>query len=539
MKNLTSTLVGLRSNRSQLAGHVNRAGAPSYQRSLKEQVLAVLSTGTLGDTFYASRDELAKEAVEVLTEARTECPHFLARALVWAREEGMMKTLPVLGLVVLSAGGGKTKSLFEQVFARVVKTPDDLRSFVTIVKSGAIAGRKGLGGMTVEPVRKYLANMSEYHTLKYGSANSEGVTLADIVRLAHPKPGTPETAERFGWLVRGKTALAPNESQNPQIHAFETLKKAATEDEQISLVRGGRLPFEVVVPTLKQTTTGIWSELLRQAPYRNLLSNLATFTRHGVFKIEENVAYAVAKLTDREAIRRSKVLPFRFFNAWKVYSQIEGNDVRLSGAIRTALNLSFESMPTFGSASVAIGPDVSGSMSTTCLSQESTTRCIDIAGIFTGALMRKIEGRAVVLPFDTHVHTADDFSLRDVLDTAERIAEYGGGGTALGAPIDHLLRSRVKVDVFIGITDNEDWAYGREHSVEGSFLNLWHRYKGEIAPDAKAFLVTVAPYRDAVAPTGTKDVHFIYGWSDRVLNYIGLKLQSGRGQVELVETMEI
>ncbi|HEY9585270.1 MAG TPA: hypothetical protein VJJ02_01595, partial [Candidatus Paceibacterota bacterium] len=176
---LDQTLAALtqRGSRKNALDHVNRAGAPSYQRSLREQVVQVLCTGTLSDSFYASRDELASEAVDVLTRCREADASFLAKALVYAREQGMMKILPTLGLVILSAGGGRTKKYFEGVFARVIATPDDLRSFVEICKSGAIRGREGLGGMTVPVVRKWLCEMSEYHALKYGSAVSKGVTL--------------------------------------------------------------------------------------------------------------------------------------------------------------------------------------------------------------------------------------------------------------------------------------------------------------------------------------------------------------------------
>lgn len=518
--------------------HVNRAGAPSHRRSLQERVLGVLSTGTLGDTYYASREELAKEAVDVITEAREACPHFLARALVWAREEGMMKTLPVLGLVILSAGG-RYKDLFEQAFPRVVKTPDDLRFFVATALSGKIHGRKGLGGMTVEPVREFLAGMSEYHAVKYGSANSADVTLADIIRLAHPKPASPEAAERLGWLIRGNKAMGANLSLNPQIRAFESLKRTSTESEQLNLIREGKLPFEVVVPSLKKMTPAIWSELLQQAPYMNLLRNLVTFTRHGVFRNEDNVRLAVAKLTNPNAIQRSKVLPFRFFNAWRMYCATEGHDNRIADALRTALDLSFCTMPSFGNRTVALGPDVSGSMSCGTISQESSTRYIDIAGIFTGALLKRIEGRALVLPFDGAVRTGEFSSRDDIMVTTEKLAEYRGGSTAVGAPIEHLLDRKIEVDVFIGITDNVDWAYGDGYATSGAFLPLWLRYKAEVAPQAQAFLVTIAPYGDAVAPAGTKGVHFIYGWSDRVINYIALKLQSGESQVEVVERMEL
>lgn len=539
MTNLTATLQHLRTSAPAVKEHVNREGAPSYQRSLKEQVLAVLTTGNLNGTFYASREEIASEAVEVLVRARDVDPLFLARALVYARGTGMMRTLPVLGLVVLSAGGGRTKEAFESAFPHVVKTPDDLRSFVEICKSGAIHGRKGLGGMTVEPVREYLRGMSEYASVKYGSAVSQGVTLRDILRMAHPRPATPACAERFAWLCKGRVGLGSDTGLNPQIRSLEALKRATTEDEQVALIQRGRLPYEVVIPSLKATTPSIWSELLRQAPYMNLLRNLAAFTRHGVFAEEANVRYAVGKLTNPGAVEHSKVLPFRFYNAWNAYMASEGFDARIADALRCALELSFANMPSFGNRTVAIAPDVSGSM-TELVSDKGTARCIDIAGIFTGALLKRCEERTLVLPFDTRVHDDHTFSKRDdILVTAKKVASYDGGGTAVGAPAQYLLDRKIKVDVVVGITDNEDWAYGGGRYASGSFYSLWLRYREEVNPEAVAFLVTVAPYRDAVAPSGAKGVHFIYGWSDKVLRHIALTLEAGESQVERVERMTL
>ena len=522
------------------ADHVNRAGAPSYQRSLKEQVVSVLTTGTLSDAFYASRDELAVEAVEVLTSCRDADPSFLAKALVYAREVGMMKTLPILGLVILSAQGGRTKKYFERVFDRVVRTPDDLRSFVEICKSGALRGRKGLGGMTVASVRQWLCGMSEYHALKYGSAVSKGVTLRDIIRLSHPTPGDPKTSELFGWLVRGKDGLGGNTELNPQLRTLEALKRATTDDERVSLIREGRLPYEVVVPCVGTTSTAIWTELLRQAPYMNLLRMLATFTRQKVFEDGANVGLACEKLTNPVAIQHSKVLPFRFYNAWKAYEGTDGRNIAIADALRAACEISFRNMPSFGNRTVVIAPDVSCSMNQV-ISDKGTTRYIDIAGLFTGALLKRCENRALVLPFDTHVHADHSLSKRDdILVTARKVASYSGGGTAVGASVQYLLAQKIKADVVIGITDNEDWAYGRDGAyASDSFYALWLRYKKEVNPEALAYLVTIAPYRDAVAPTGAKGVHFIYGWSDKVLQYIGNTLEGGESQIQAVEQIEL
>ncbi len=534
-----AALTKVKVSKSDAPDHINRAGAPSYYRSLREQVVAVLTTGTLGNTFYASRDELAKEAVEVLTKCREVDASFLARALVYGREEGMMKILPVLGLVILSAGGGRTKKNFESVFNRVIKTPDDLRSFVEICKSGVISGRKGLGGMTVAKVKNWLCDMSEYHALKYGSAVSKGVTLRDVIRLSHPTPSNPKTSEMFGWLVRGKGGLGSDTGLNPKLRALESLKLATASDEQIAFICEGRLPYEVVIPSLRETSPAIWSELLRQAPYMNLLRMLATFTRHNVFANEENVRYAVEKLTNPEAVQHSKVLPFRFYNAWMTYSETEGRHMAIADALRKACEISFSNMPSFGNRTVAIAPDVSGSMSS-CVSDKGTIRCIDIAGLFTGALLKRCEDRALVLPFDTAVHTNHNLSKRDdILVIAKKVASYHGGGTAVGAPMQYLLDRKIKIDVVIGITDNEEWAYGEGSYSTGSFYDLWLRYKQEVNPDAIAYLVTVVPNRDAVAPVGAKDVHFIYGWSDKVLQYIGKTLEGGESQIQAVERIEL
>jgi 60 kDa SS-A/Ro ribonucleoprotein len=79
----------------------------------------------------------------------------------------------------------------------------------------------------------------------------------------------------------------------------------------------------------------------------------------------------------------------------------------------------------------------------------------------------------------------------------------------------------------------------QDTTVSGKFYDLWLRYKKEINPNAKAFLVTIAPYRDAVALLRASDVHFIYGWSEKVLNYIALKLSTGANQVDKIRTIEV
>ncbi len=534
MKNLVSTLATVKAANIP---HVNHEGAPSFRRSLREQVLQVLSTNTLSDTFYIGKEQLALETVEVLLEAREKDHRFLAQAIVWARQEGLMKLVPTLALAILSGRKGINEQLFRNTFMKTILTPDDLRTYVMLIKGGVVPGRNSIGGKVRDVVREWIGGISEYHAIKYGSARSEGITLRDIIRLTHPKPASDEHRERFGWLVHG--SVGSNSTLNPQIASFEKLKRATTDEEIVALVKQGRLPYEVVVPSVPKMTKSVWTALLHQAPYMNLLRNLNSFREHGVFEEEANVEFAVEKLTNPRAVESSRVLPFRFMEALKAYGFGSALDMRILDAIRQGLELSFVNLPDFGlEKHVTIGTDVSGSMSGCKVSEKGQTMCIDIAGIFTGALLKRTQ-RSLALPFETHVVDIALSKHDSIAETARKIAEVEGGGTAVGAPVEYLLDRKIKTDVFIGITDNEDWAYGEEYETSDSFLTLWRRYKAEVNPDAVAFLVTIAPTRNAVAPTGEKGVHFIYGWSDKVLNYIGLKLSTGESQVDKISKIEL
>lgn len=515
---------------------VNHEGAPAFERSLKEQVLQVLSTNTLSDTFYVSKEAIRQKTFEVIREAREKDHHFLAQAIVWARQHGLMKLVPITALAILSGKRGLAPAVFRNTFLGTILTPDDLRTFVACIKESKISDRKGLGGMVRDIVRDWIVGISEYHTIKYGSVRSKEITLRDIIRMVHPKALSDAHNERLGWLVKG--SLGSNAEHNPQLHVYQALKRAQSQEEIVALVRQGKLPFEVVVPSVTEMTKEVWAELLQHAPYFNLLRSLNTFKRHGVFEEEKNIECAVSKLINPSAVKHSRVLPFRFLDALQAFCSNDPRDARIMDAIREALEHSFVNLPDFGQEThVTCGIDVSYSMNRQ-ISDKGKTRYIDIAGIFAGALLKRAP-KALALPFEGYVVDMTLSRHESIAHIAEKLASIGGGSTAVGAPIEYLLNHKIKTDVFIGITDNEDWAYGDGYSTSGSFLTLWRRYRKEINPNALAFLVTIAPYRHAVAPTGEKGIHFIYGWSEQVLQFISLKLNTGESQVSTIEKIKL
>lgn len=548
---------------------VNKEGFSAFSRTIEEDTLSVLMTNTLSNTFYVKKKDLARETKDVLTAMAKKDPEFLAKAVAYARNKGLMRLAPIVGLTILSAEEGKAaKDAFRKAFRHVIKIPDDLREFVALCRTAGIrqgqrvkvvtkkqgdryvvVGRKvlqngvgGLGGVAQECVQNYLRHLSEYHALKYGSKNSKGITLKDILRMSHPTPTTQNQIqdqeherlrngaqrELFGWLVNGWKEVGDEPSpSNPKIWAIETLKRSGNQKEIISLIKEYKLPLEAVVPALHKTSTAIWMALLKDLPYMATLRELNTMNRHGAFEDKEAVELVAKRLSDPENVKRSKQFPFAFLNAMDYF---EGSQQKIREALTDALEVSFVNLPEIGGRT-CISNDISSSMDMK-VSDKAKARACDIAGIFAAALFKKCED-SVIVPFDDHAHPdLGRVSKRDsVMSIAKHVAQLRGG-TNLGAPVEYMMRTGQKVDTFIMLTDNEDWA-GK------GFLSYFEQYKRQMNPNAKAFCVRLASYQDYVAPAGYPDVHFIQGWSPMILSYIPLILNRGGSQVDEVRKFDL
>jgi 60 kDa SS-A/Ro ribonucleoprotein len=527
MSNVVRRLFGSRPAGYEAATGVNHEGFPSFARSLQEQYIQTLLTNTLGHTFYASQGENYAATLDVHRRMMAADPQFAARAIVYARERGTMRLQPIVGLVFLSM---TDRTLFRAIFGRVIQTPGDLLHFVQIVRSKQI--RPGLGRAVKDAINDWLNGLSEYHAIKYGSDAGAKLSLRDVLRLTHPQPVDNVRNALFVYLTDRETWREMYEDRVfdllPQLAAVEQLKRSENPIEQRALIEAGRLPYEAVTGAIRPDRE-MWSFLLRQMPYFALLRHLNTLQRAGVLADDREAAYVAERLGDLLALRKAKVLPFRLHAAWIAFQPTNGAEELIKAALERALEGSFANLPQIGGV-VAIAPDVSGSMGG-AIHHPSKVRYIDVAAIFAGALLRSSQ-RSIVLPFEDRVV---DIKLKHnlpLMEVVQRLASIGGGGTAVSAPVSKLLAERKAVDVFIGITDNVEWA--RDNYGGVGFLPTWRTYRKKVAPHAQAFLITIAPYANAVAPPDEPGVHYIYGWADHVPAYIAQTLRGYAGQVEAV-----
>jgi 60 kDa SS-A/Ro ribonucleoprotein len=523
----------------------NYEGAPAFVRGDEEQLVRVLMTGNFEHTFYASDAELAGEAIGLFRHFAATDPHFLAQAIVYARTEGLMRIAPITALVVLSAAdSADAKELFRRIFPRVIQTPGDLQDAIALCRRSAL---RGMGKAVTRAANRWLARISQYHVVKYGS-ESQQISLRDIYRMTRPKltgeanaiaryvvkgEVAPELAQIAGYEEFKRTARALAAGQGAGASTLSAEERAAAEARVLALIGEYRLPWEVVAGQVIPSRA-VWERLLSDMPYMALLRNLNNLVKYGVTDSAEALEYITHTLADPQRVASGKQLPFRYFSAIKALKAEGAVGTALREALSAALELSFANMPELGRR-VLVANDISGSMSARP-SPRSEMTLAEIAGIFAAAVYKKAETGEIV-SFDTEAHPRDVPKDRPLATIAERVNSYGGG-TSLSAPLEYAFKTRKRrFESAVFLTDSESWY---DHLTRNSgVLDQIRDYRKRVNPQLKCFFVQLQPYKHAVVPESELGCYYIYGWSGAVLGYIASVVSGGASQVEAVKQVSV
>ena len=473
----------------------NDEGAPAYAFEPRHALAQYAATGCLNTTFYAT-DAQQLDAVRALCDQVD--PEFIARAAIYARERGFMKDMPALLCAVLSR---RAPALLERVFPRVIDNGRMLRTFVQIVRSGVV-GRKSLGSLPKRLVRRWLAESSDEAVV--AASVGQSPSLADILRMVHPRPATASREALYGWVL----GRPHDDATLPDLVRRYEAYKAGGQREVPAV------PFQM----LTQLPLGPqeWTTIAERAGWQMTRMNLNTFARHGVFA--RGLTDLIAeRLRDREAIRRAQVYPYQLLTAWAMASKEVPAAVRR--ALEDAMEIAIENVPAVAG-QVVVCPDVSGSMRSpvTGARRGATTavRCIDVAALMAAAVLRR-NPEAVVLPFE-HAVVDVRLSLRDsVMSNAAALAGIGGGGTNCSAPLVALNQRRQAADLVIIVSDNESWVdTGRGRGT--ATLSEWNRLR-QRNPHACLVCIDVQPYGTTQA-VEREDILNVGGFSDQVFDVI-------------------
>lgn len=494
----------------------NHAGAPAYAFGPAHKLAQLAATGTLADGFYATAEA---QLADVLEAARACDPYFIAQCAIYARHSGMMKDMPALLAAYLTVADA---DLAIPVFNRVIDNGRMLRSFVQIMRSGQI-GRTSLGSRPKRLVERWLEQATIQQLM--AAATGTAPSLADIVRMVHPKPADAARRAFYGWLIGRPYDVA---ALPAEIAAFEAWK--ADRSRPLPPV-----PFEWL--TAFPLTAEDWAVLATRMGWQALRMNLNTLARSGAFSVAGVAKAVAARLADAEAIAKVRPLPYQLMMA---LGQVdEGVPLQVQAALEAALEQSLSRVPLVPG-QVVVCPDVSGSMSAPATGYRkgaaSKLRCIDVAALVAAAMLRT-NRRARVLPF---AHDVVRLSLKAharVAVNAAQLAAVGGGGTNVSAPLAMLNRERAKVDLVVIVSDNESWVdAGRSRST--ATMAEWNKLKTR-NPGAKLVCIDIQPLGTTQAKDRA-DILNVGGFSDAVFDTIA-RFAAGktRDWVEVIKETKV
>jgi 60 kDa SS-A/Ro ribonucleoprotein len=483
------------------ADAVNEAGGVAYQLSPKAALAQFAATGCMSTTFYASAEAQLQNVLNLCSHPAVE-PEFIARLALYVRSRAQMKDMPALLCATLSVF---SPGLLAEVFDRVIDDGRMLRNFVQIMRSGVV-GRKSLGTLPKRLVQSWFAQRTDEQIFRASVGNDP--SLADVIRMVHPKPTSASRAALFGYMI----GQPHDASALPQIvKQFEAFKAGASEEVP-------DVPFQMLTSLALKSKH--WKVIAKNAPWQMTRMNLNTFARQGVFDSEQATKMIAERLKDRDAIKKARVFPYQLMVAFMQ----TGKDVPaiVRDALQDAMEIATASVPQIAG-QVYICPDVSGSMHSAITGHRkgatSAVRCVDVAALVAASFLRT-NPSAEAIPFKETVVSGLMLNPRDsVMTNAAKMTAISPGGTNCSAPLAWLNSRKAIGQLVVFVSDNESWvdkARGRGTAT----MEQWSIFKAR-NPDAKLVCIDVQPYSTTQAvETGRDDVLNVGRFSDSVFDVI-------------------
>lgn len=334
---------------------VNLAGGQAFVQTPKMQLASIMLTSFAQDQFYRSSKNTFKELTNLLSKVD---PKFAAKAAIYARTKFNMRSITHVLAAELSAyASGQPWA--KEFYLNIVARPDDMLEIVAYYFN---KGGKTLPNAMKKGFATAFDKFDGYQLAKY-KGESKSVKLVDLVNLVHPMP-TQKNAKALEQLMNG------------------TLKNVNTWEAK--LTKAGQISDSVEDKAEKKAA--VWNDLIEsnKLGYFALLRNLRNIAEQSPDIIDR----ALSTLTNRERIKKSKVLPFRFLSALDAIKDAK-IDIAINRKIQKALNQAIEialgNVPKFKGRTLIVLDD-SGSMTWTGRKNAKTP--IEIGSIFAAMLYK-------------------------------------------------------------------------------------------------------------------------------------------------------
>lgn len=465
---------------------VNNAGGQAYQQSPQLQLVSLLLTSFVKDSFYQKETDQMDRLKALISQCD---PLFVAKAIIYARKEFGMRTISHIGAVELGkyiSGKPWAKSFYNKVIHRVDDMTEILAYYI------ATQGRK-LPNSLKKGIASAFDRFDNYQLAKY-KAESKSMKLVDVVNMVHPVP-VDKNAEALRLLIGN--ALKNTDTWESKLS--DAGQKASSEEEKAEFKKEA------------------WNSLIkeRKIGYFALLRNL----RNILTQAPDLVGEAASMLTDEGLIKKSLVLPFRFLSALDEISPIahDSKGRALVSAISKAIDISVGNFPKFAGETLVV-LDCSGSMD---------GKPKRIGSLFAAALAKV--NNSDVLVFGSSAGYVQGINYSDSLSSiASALEKFSLGGTDYRT-IFHSLNKRY--DRIIILSDGEAWM---GYKVASPYLN---EYKNKFNKELNLFNFDLAGNGTMQFPEA--NTFCLAGFSDKTLELIQRLEQDKQALIREIERIEL
>ena len=362
-----------------------------------------------------------------------------------------------------------------------------------------------------------LESFNDYQLSKALSESRE-VSLADCIKLLHPDEKKARVPKGFyADVIEGRVKFG-----------------GETKQVQSELAKSRNNNSKSTVADVKQS--------IDSSTVMAIVKNLVALHNAGVFNDREAVDSICKKLTDPKQVKASRLLPFRFYSAWKELNKLPSSFGvrRVSDALVYALDLSVSNLNTMEGFN-AILIDMSGSMDYS-VSSMSTMTAREIA-VVLGAICFK-QGVGEVYVFANRCAKVEGISSAStVMDIVKQIMRYKndiGGGTYLDLALQTITRDSVrgaKYDNLILLSDNDCYSSSGTSFRLGGFgvgtadSTINSMIKNGVIK--KFYLNNLLGNKFAIVNTDDFRKNLITGFSDRIVETINIYGALGRGASDI------
>lgn len=475
----------------------NSAGGFSFAVSDWDRLNRFLVLGSEGGTYYISEKKLTVENAKNVLSCIKEDGLRVVKTIVDISDAGRApKNDPALfALALCSAQGDDAtrKAAFEALpkVARIGTHLFQYAQFSASLRGWGSGLRKAVGRWyNSKPVEKLAYQIIKYpeRVTEEGSASSRW-SHRDLLRVAHPVGKTDAHKKLFDYACRGWKEIPSGVLKGLEIvQGVEQMKVATDKKEVIDLIEKYGLPHEVVPKTFA-SDPDVWRALLPNTPLHATVRTLGRLTNYGVIAPgSQETKDIIAKLTDAEYVKKSRMHPLSVLLAMKTYASGHGvrgdmtwtPNQKVVDALDDMFYMAFGNIEPTGK-DILLALDVSGSMSGPLAGSEQIS-CAEGTACMAMAIAR-VEKNYEVMGF---AGTFKDLGIspKDRLDTAcKKVQDNNFGSTNCALPMEYAMKHKMKLDAFVIMTDSETYG-GSSHPTQA--LN---QYRQKFTKDAKMVVV--------------------------------------------------